>query len=72
MIAPYVQTELTGQSQTADPHAMPLADYVAELMQMLEPPIPPSGEILARRAEVLRWAEKNGEYEQLFSARNGR
>ncbi|RYZ03766.1 MAG: SDR family NAD(P)-dependent oxidoreductase [Myxococcales bacterium] len=72
LIAPYVQTELTGQSQAADPHAMPLADYVAEVMQMLEQPIPPSGELLARRAEALRWAEKNGEYEQLFSARNGR
>jgi uncharacterized oxidoreductase len=72
LIAPYVQTKLTGQSQAADPHAMPLADYVAEVMQMLESPIPPSGEILARRAEALRWAEKNGEYEQLFSARNGR
>jgi uncharacterized oxidoreductase len=71
LIAPYVQTKLTGQSQAADPHAMPLADYVAEVMQMLEPPIPPSGEIIARRAGALRWAEKNGEYEQLFAARNG-
>ena len=34
--------------------------------------LPPlaNGEIVACRAEVLRWAEKNGEYEQLFAARN--
>jgi uncharacterized oxidoreductase len=70
LIAPYVQTELTGQSQATDPHAMPLAGYVAEVMQMLGEPISESGEILADRAKALRWAEKNGEYEQLFSARN--
>ena len=50
---------------------MPLADYVAELMQMLGEPTPPNGEILAQRAKALRWAEKTGEYEKLFSARNG-
>ncbi len=70
LVAPYVQTELTGQGQAADPHAMPLADYVAEVMQMLGEPTPPSGEILAQRARALRWAEKNGEYEQLFRTRN--
>jgi len=71
LVAPYVQTELTGQAQVADPRAMPLGDYVAEVMQMLGEPTPLSGEILAQRAKALRWAEKNGEYEQLFTARNG-
>jgi uncharacterized oxidoreductase len=72
LIAPYVQTELTGQNQAADPNAMPLADYIAEVMQLLEEPSPHRGEILAQRAGALRWAEKNGDYEQLFSARNER
>jgi uncharacterized oxidoreductase len=49
---------------------MPLADYVAEVLRMLGEPIPAYGEILARRAEALRWAERNGEYERVFAARN--
>ena len=49
---------------------MPLADYVAEVVQMLGDPIPANGEILAHRAKALRWAEKNSEYEQMFAARN--
>jgi uncharacterized oxidoreductase len=71
LIAPYVQTGLTGPSQAADRHAMPLADYVAEVMQMLSEPNPDRGEIIAERSRALRWAEKNGEYEPLFLARNG-
>jgi len=70
LVAPYVQTELTGRSQATDPNAMPLADYVAEVVQMLGDPIPANGEILAHRAKALRWAEKNSEYEQMFAARN--
>jgi uncharacterized oxidoreductase len=72
LIPPYVQTELTGPGQASDPHAMPLSDYVAEVMQMLGEPIPTSGEIVSHRAEALRWAEKNGEYQQMFTARNQR
>jgi uncharacterized oxidoreductase len=70
LVAPYVQTELTGRSQAIDPNAMPLADYVAEVVQMLGEPIPANGEIVANRARALRWAERNGEYEQVFAARN--
>ena len=72
LVAPYVQTELTGRSQATDHNAMPLADYVAEVVRMLGDPIPANGEILAHRARALRWAEKNGEYEQMFVARNER
>jgi uncharacterized oxidoreductase len=70
LVPPYVQTELTGRNQATDANAMPLADYVAEVLQMLGEPIPAYGEILARRAEALRWAERNGEYERVFAARN--
>lgn len=67
---PYVQTELTGPGQKNDPHAMPLADYIAEVVQILSKPTPPSGEILVKRAEVERWAEKNGDYDRMFAAIN--
>ncbi len=71
LVPPYVQTELTGSDQATDPRAVPLADYIAEVMSILGDPDPPRGEILVRAAEALRWAERNGEYERLFRARNG-
>jgi uncharacterized oxidoreductase len=67
---PYVQTELSGPSQASDPNAMPLADYIAEVMQLLGDPHPPHGEILVERVKALRWAEGNGNYEQLFATLN--
>jgi len=33
---PYVQTELTGEQQKSDPRAMPLAEYLAETMELLK------------------------------------
>lgn len=68
---PYVQTELGGSSQAINPNAMPLADYIAEVMQILSDPNPSHGEILVKRVEALRWAEKNGDYDQMFTALNG-
>jgi len=70
LVAPYVQTELTGPGQATSPQAMPLGDYISEVMQMLGGPAPANGEIVAHRAESLRWAEKKGEYERLFAQRN--
>src|SRR5258708_6674087 len=55
---PYVQTELAGPDQATDPEAMPLADYIAEGMQLLGDPEPAGGEILVGRVRALRWAEK--------------
>ena len=52
---PYVQTELGGPSQAIDPNAMPLANYIAEVMQNLSTPNPPHGEILVERVKSLRW-----------------
>jgi uncharacterized oxidoreductase len=68
---PYVQTELSGSYQATDPYAMPLADYVAEVIQLLRDPSPPGGEILVQRVKGERWAERNGEYMQRFAAFNG-
>jgi uncharacterized oxidoreductase len=70
LVPPYVQTELSGPDQVNDPEAMPLADYIAEVMQVLGNPQLPRGEILVKRVEVLRWAERNGVYDRTFAALN--
>ena len=41
----------------SDPNAMPLADFISESVTLLDNP-PASGEILVKRVEPLRWAEK--------------
>jgi uncharacterized oxidoreductase len=69
---PYVQTELSGPHQATDPHAMPLADYIAEVMQILSDPNQSHDEILVERVKTLRWAEKSGAYHQIFTANNNR
>ncbi|MDE1154104.1 MAG: SDR family NAD(P)-dependent oxidoreductase [Acidobacteriaceae bacterium] len=48
---PYVQTELMGEHQKSDPRAMPLDEYIAETMQLLN-----SGaeEVLVERVKPLR------------------
>jgi uncharacterized oxidoreductase len=71
LIPPYVQTELAGPEQANDPAAMPLAEYVAEVMRVLEADWLIDGEILVRRVDVLRWAERNGNYPRMFAALNG-
>jgi uncharacterized oxidoreductase len=70
VVPTYVQTELGGPRQASDPAAMPLADYIAEVMQILSTPNPPHGEILVERSKAYRFAERNGDYEQMFASRN--
>lgn len=67
---PYVQTELTGDSQASDPRAMPLAAYVAEVMQLLESQDHLRGEVLVERDRARRWAERDGRYDATFAAMN--
>ena len=67
---PYVQTELTGAHQATDPNAMPLSEYIAEVMDLLKDPDPPHGEILVERVKMLRHAEKKGEYDKVFGFLN--
>jgi len=62
---PYVQTELMGPSQAADPNAMPLKDYIAESMNILKSS-PDATEILVERVKPLRFAEKSGSYDAFF------
>lgn len=68
---PYVQTELAGPGQASDPVAMPLADYIEEVMALLEQPAPSDGEILVERVKGLRTAERRGAYSQIYASLNG-
>jgi len=67
---PYVQTELTGAQQASDARAMPLAAYIAEVMQLLELRDHPRGEVLVERDRARRWAERDGRYEATFATMN--
>jgi uncharacterized oxidoreductase len=67
---PYVQTDLTGSQQARDPLAMPLAAYVAEVLEILEAGDAPRGEILLERDLPRRWSERDGRYDALFAAMN--
>ncbi|TBC86506.1 SDR family NAD(P)-dependent oxidoreductase [Rhizobium leguminosarum] len=68
---PYVQTELSGPHQLSDPHAMPLAAYIDEVMQLLSAANTPDGEILVERVRGERWAERDGDYARRFALFNG-
>ncbi|MDR6293294.1 putative oxidoreductase [Inquilinus ginsengisoli] len=67
---PYVQTALTGARRASDPRAMPVAAYVAEVMQLLERGDHPRGEVLVERDRARRWAERDGRYDATFAAMN--
>lgn len=66
---PYVQTELLGPQQAIDPAAMPLAEFVAEVMALLES-APASGEIIVERCKPLRFAAENGQVAAVFAQLN--
>jgi uncharacterized oxidoreductase len=65
IIPPYVQTELGGSQQAADPRAMPLAEYIAETMQILRDQ-PEAPENCVEKAKFLRFAEATGSFEKAF------
>lgn len=69
IIPPYVQTELMGPGQKADPAAMPLNEYLAETMQLLQSN-PDATEILVERVKPLRFAEKNGSIDDFMNQFN--
>jgi uncharacterized oxidoreductase len=66
---PYVRTELTGARQAADPRAMPLEDYLAETVDLLERD-PDADEILVERVLPMREAERRGGYDEFFAQFN--
>jgi uncharacterized oxidoreductase len=60
LVPPYVQTELMGSAQAADPRAMPLKDFLAEVIEIIKTQ-PNATEILVERVKPLRFAASNGE-----------
>jgi uncharacterized oxidoreductase len=71
LVPPYVQTELMGSQQAADPRAMPLKDYLAETIELIRTQ-PDATEILVERVKPLRFAEQNGKekYDAFFKQFN--
>ncbi|WP_417884346.1 SDR family oxidoreductase [Vibrio rumoiensis] len=67
---PYVQTALTGEQQASDPRAILTHAYVEEVMHLIEQGDCPRGEVLVERDRARRWAERDGCYEETFSAMN--
>lgn len=68
---PYVATKLMGEQQAEDPRAMPLGEFVAEVMQILNTKPTPK-EILVKRVEPLRHAVAGGaeNYAKVFEGLN--
>jgi uncharacterized oxidoreductase len=71
LVPPYVQTELMGSAQAADPRAMPLKDFLAEVIEIIKTQ-PNATEILVERVKPLRFAEQNGKekYDAFFQQFN--
>ncbi len=71
LIPPYVATTLLGEQQANDPRAMPLDDFITEVLDILTTQ-PATTEICVERARPLRFAA-NGEsntFEQTFQGLN--
>jgi uncharacterized oxidoreductase len=71
LVPPYVQTELMGSGQASDPRAMPLKDYLAETIELINAQ-PNATEILVERVKPLRFAASNGQekYDAFFKQFN--
>jgi uncharacterized oxidoreductase len=68
IVPPQVQTALQGE-RGFDPNAMPLDDYIAETMKLLQGQ-PQTDEIVVERAKPFRFAERNGAYDDIYPAFN--
>jgi len=67
LIPPYVQTTLMGDQQANDPNAMPLEEFITEVMDILQSQ-PNAKEICVKRVHPLRFAAEQGQekYEEFF------
>lgn len=68
LIPPAVQTELL-PGQSKDEHAMPLTQYVDEVLALLQAN-PAAGEIQVDRVEFLSQAAREGRYDETFAMLN--
>jgi uncharacterized oxidoreductase len=66
---PYVQTELQGAKQASDPMAMPLKDFITEVMNLFRAN-PQAEEILVENVKPMRFAETSGNYGGFFKGMN--
>jgi uncharacterized oxidoreductase len=69
LIPPYVQTELMGPQMASDPTAMPLKDFISEVMNIIKTS-PNTTEICVERVKPLRFAEASGGYDAFFKQFN--
>jgi uncharacterized oxidoreductase len=67
---PYVQTGLMGDFQKSDPNAMPLADFISEVIDILTKN-PDAHEVIVERCKPLRFAAESGDFNTVFSRLNG-
>jgi uncharacterized oxidoreductase len=71
LIPPYVQTTLMGDQQANDPNAMPLEEFITEVMDILQSQ-PNAKEICVKRVYPLRFAAEGGQekYNEFFQQFN--
>jgi uncharacterized oxidoreductase len=67
LIPPYVATDL--MSGASDPRAMPLAEFITEVMEILKTQ-PAVTEVCVERVKGLRFAAENGKYDATFNGLN--
>jgi len=68
IIPPQVQTALQG-ARGFDPKGMPLDEYISETMTLLQTK-PEADEIVVERAKGFRFAERNGNYDDIYPSFN--
>jgi len=68
LIPPYVQTHLMQGAE--DPRAMPLKEFIAEVMQIFQTQ-PTPAEICVERVKGMRFAAENGKFDAIFNGLNG-
>ena len=71
LIPPYVQTTLMGDQQADDPNAMPLNEFITEVMDILQSQ-PNAKEICVKRVYPLRFSAEGGQekYNDFFQQFN--
>ena len=68
LLPPYIATKLTGDAQLTDPRAIPLEEFVTDVMTILEAGSHAFGEVLVEQAQADRFAEREGRYDLAFAS----